>query len=161
MRPEPPPPAPGSQTLAGVITARLARGETMPQVLAASYDAFEFIRLLARQCEDRDPRLFAAFMTTAAAAADGLDALAFSDSLPAPGEPGATVITGIPPSTDADLGTVADTLAALAAVLSRQLTRAAALAPADGDRHACRLAGRAADEIHRLMARADDHARSR
>jgi hypothetical protein len=108
MPPEPPPPAPGSLTLAGVITARLARGETMPQVLAASYDAFEFTRLLAHQCEDRDPRLFAAFMTTAAAAADGLDALAFSDSLPAPGEPGATVSTGIPPSADADLGTVAD-----------------------------------------------------
>ena len=153
MLPEPPPaPASGHPSEDETITARLTCGETVPQILAASFEAFEFIRLLARQCEDRDPRLFAAFMTSAAAAADGLDALTSSDSLPGPGESGATVNANTPLITDDDLGSVADTLTALAAALARQLTRAVAIALADGDRHACQVARRAADEIHYLMA---------
>jgi hypothetical protein len=68
-----------------VMQARIRSCATLPDALAAGFDAFETIRWHARQCEDRAPELFAAFMTTAAAAADGCDAIAAAPSLPPPG----------------------------------------------------------------------------
>jgi len=59
----------------------------LPGVLAAGFDAFEAIRLLARGNENRDPGLFAAFMMAADAAVDGREALTASPSLPPPPRP--------------------------------------------------------------------------
>jgi len=57
----------------------------LPDTLAASFDAFEAVRELARGCEDKVPALFAAFMTTADAAVDGREAVTIAPSLPPTG----------------------------------------------------------------------------
>jgi len=69
----------------GSIQARLQAASTLPDTLAVSFDAFEAIRLAARNCVDRIPELFAAFMTTADAAVKGREALTAAPSLPASG----------------------------------------------------------------------------
>jgi len=46
-----------------LMQARIRSCATLPDTLAAGFDAFETIRWHARQCEDRAPELFAAFMT--------------------------------------------------------------------------------------------------
>jgi hypothetical protein len=50
-------------------------------LLAASFDAFEAIRVVARGSEDLAPWLFAAFMTAADAAVDGTQAITVAPSL--------------------------------------------------------------------------------
>lgn len=131
------------------IGARLRQAASLPQLLAAGFDAFEAIRLTARDCQDRVPALFAAFMTTADAAVDGREALTIAPSLPPGGDTGPGVAT----PTGADAGKTADALAALAAVLCDRLTVAAATADRPGDRAACQDAAAAAGRICQLMTR--------
>ena len=66
---------------------RLRQAATIPDILAASFDAFEVTRLLARDSENAVPALFAAFMTTADAAVDGREAVTAAPSFP-PGPSG-------------------------------------------------------------------------
>jgi hypothetical protein len=133
------------------IEVRLEQAASLPEALAAGFDAFEVIRMAARDYQDRVPGLFAAFMTTADAAVGGREALTVAPSLPLAGGtgPGAAV------AADADAGQVADALAALAVVLGEHLSRAAARADLPGDRVACQDAARAAAQICQLMARGD------
>jgi hypothetical protein len=63
------------------IEDRLEQAATLPETLAASFDAFEAIRIAARERRDRVPELFAAFMTAADAAVDGREALTIGSSL--------------------------------------------------------------------------------
>ncbi len=105
--------------------------------------------MAARDCQDRVPELFAAFMTTADTAVDGREALTIAPSLPLDG--GAELSTVV--AAGADAGQVADVLAALAAVLRDRLTDAAALADTPGDRAACQAAAAAAGRICQLMTR--------
>lgn len=135
------------------IWARLRHCTTLPDTLAVSLEAFEAIRLLARHCESQRHNLFAAFMTTAAAAADGFDAIADAPSLPPPERDAAADRTPIP---GADVGEIADALSALATVLASRLATVATMAAKPGDRTACDDAARAAREISQLMARAGD-----
>jgi hypothetical protein len=137
--------------------ARLRQAATLPDVLAASFDAFEVIRLLARASEDRVPGLFAAFMTAADAAVDGREAVTAAQSLPLGG--GAT--GGLPVVSVANAGEIADELEALAVVLGERLREAATLSPGASDRDACEAAAEAAGRICQLMARGDDDARLR
>ena len=67
------------------VESRLQQATTLPDMLAASFDAFEVIRRLARDNEDRVPGLFAAFMTAADAAVDGREAITAAPSLPSGG----------------------------------------------------------------------------
>lgn len=53
------------------VEARLRQAADLPEMLAAGFDAFEAIRMAARDYQDQVPGLFAAFMTTADAAVDG------------------------------------------------------------------------------------------
>ena len=69
------------------IRHRLRVALTLPEVLAAGFDGFEAIRLLARGNETRHPGWFAAFMTAADAAVDGREVLTLSPSLPPAGRP--------------------------------------------------------------------------
>ena len=131
------------------VEVRLHRAASLPQVLSASFDAFEAIRMTARDHEDRAPELLAAFMTTADAAVDGREALAAAPSLPLDGTGGAMVAVG-------DTGRAANILAALAAVLRQRLTDAAGLARTADDRIACQDAAEAAARIWQLMARGHD-----
>ena len=133
-----------------VITARLRDARSLPVLLAAGFDAFEAIRVIARGYEDTAPVLFAAFMTAADAAVDGREALTIAPSLsPAPE---VTTITS-PPAAGADIDTITDALAALGALLDERLAHAADRALAAGDRAACQEAAQAGRRIHLLLAR--------
>ena len=63
------------------IMARLRDARSLAELLAASFDAFEAVRVIARCSEDMAPSLFAAFMTAADAAVDGRQAIAAAPSL--------------------------------------------------------------------------------
>ena len=132
-----------------VIAARLRDAPALPELLAASFDAFDAIRVLARGSEDLTPRLFAAFMTAADAAVDGTQAITLAPSLSL--APTGT-LTVAPSAAGADIGTVADALAALGALLDEHLTHAADRALLSGDRAACQEAAQAGRRIHQLMA---------
>jgi hypothetical protein len=131
------------------IEARLRQAASLPETLAAGFDAFEAIRMAARRYQDQVPGLFAAFMTTADAAVDGREALTIAPSLSLAGRaaPGHAVAAA------ADADQAADVLAALAAVLRDRLSHAAALADTSGDQAACQDAAEAAGRICQLMAR--------
>jgi hypothetical protein len=132
-----------------MIVARLRDARSLPELLAASFDAFEAIRVLARGSEDIVPSLFAAFMTAADAAVDGRQAITLAPSLsPASGvTPVAT-----PPAAGADIDTITAALAALGELLDERLTHAADRALLSGDRTACQEAAEAGRRIHHLMA---------
>jgi len=135
------------------ITAQLRGARSLPRLLAASLEAFETIRVLARGSEDMVPSLFAAFMTVADAAVDGRQAITLAPSLsPASG---VTPVT-IPPAAAADIDTIADALAGLGELLGERLVRAADRALIPGDRAACQEAAEAGRRIHQLMAREDN-----
>jgi Flp pilus assembly protein TadB len=134
---------------ANSIGDRLRLAASLPEALDAGFDAFEAIRMAARDWQDRAPALFAAFMTTADAAVDGREALTAAPSLPltSSAQPGNAVETG------ADAGQAADALAALAALLRDRLTEAADLADTPDDRIACKGGAEAAGRICQLMTR--------
>jgi hypothetical protein len=137
--------------------ARLLQAASLPETLAAGFDTFEAIRRAARNCQDRVPALFAAFMTAADAAVDGREALTIAPSLPLADR--AWLRDEVAACTDA--GPAAATLAALAVMLRDQLYRAAAVAEEPGDRAACHDAAAAAERICQLMTRDDDDGRLR
>jgi len=134
------------------IQARLQDASGLAETLAVSFDAFEAIRLAARSCVDRVPELFAAFMTTAGAAAYGREAITAAPSLPA--GPAATHPSLAAPGDSVD--DVVGVLAALGALLDTRLTWAVASAALQADRAACREAAGAARRIHQLTTRGDD-----
>jgi hypothetical protein len=134
---------------AASIGTRLERAASLPDVLAAGFDAFEAIRITARHHQDQVPALFAAFMTTADAAVDGREAITIAPSLP----PAPAAGPGRALMADAETGQAADTVAALAAVLRDRLSQAAAQAGTAGDRAACQDAAEAAGRICQLMTR--------
>jgi hypothetical protein len=138
------------------VKARLRQASDLPEILAASFDAFEVIRLLARRSEDRAVGLFAAFMCTADAAVDGREAVIIAPSLPAPDA--STVAPG-EPTASADLHLVIESLTTLGALLDDQLTRAGATTADLEDRAACQGGAAAARRICWLMGRGDDDGR--
>lgn len=132
------------------IETRLRRAASLPETLAAGFDAFEDIRIAARCYQDQVPALFAAFMTAADAAVDGREALTAAPSLPLGGHTGAA--PALPAAADTPQA-AANALAALAAMLSTRLAAAAQTAGAPGDRDACQDASAAAGWICQLLAR--------
>jgi hypothetical protein len=136
----------------GTLIARLEQAGTLPDILGTSFDSFEAIRMLARQCENQDPDLLAAFMTAAAAAADAMDAISFAESLP-PGDESELAVAL--PSACTGCEEAADSIAGLALTLARGLERAGAYATNQRDLLACQDAARAAWQIHQIMAPAD------
>jgi hypothetical protein len=131
------------------VEVRLRQAASLPEVLAAGFEAFEAIRMTARDRQNRVPELFAAFMMTADAAVDGREALTIAPSLPLEGATGPSL--AVP--ADADAGLAADVLAALATALGERLTTAASQAGVPTDRAACQDAAEAARRICQLMTR--------
>lgn len=125
----------------------------LPELLIASFLTFEDIRLAARACECLVPELLATFMTAAAAAVIGREAITAapslvgaiasrdSGSIPAPG----------------DIMKVIDVLGSLGNLLSSRLADGAAMAAVAADREACIEAAAAARRISALMARGGDN----
>jgi hypothetical protein len=136
------------------LTTRLRGGNDLAGTLAAGFDAFEAIRAAARECEDRAPELFAAFMMAAGAAVEGRNALLDAPSLLT--SRGGAAMNGFPAVGVADAEQVADELAELAGLLAQRLSQLGAEAVVPGDRHACQAAAQSAREIHRLLARDSD-----
>jgi len=141
----------------GGIVTRLRKAASLPDTLAAGFDAFEAVRQVARGCEDKVPALFAAFMTTADAAVDGREAVTIAPALPRLGRAAAAAEVSVP-AADASVEEIAGALAGLGALLADRLSRAAALAATTADRVACTQAAQAAGRICQLMTRADDDA---
>jgi len=138
--------------------ARVVDSTTVRGLLDAGFDAFEVIRQVARACEEWVPELFAAFMVAATTAVEGRNALNDAPSLPpARGGPKPSPAVSLP----ADVGHLADQLAALAALLAQRLTDAAARADLTGDRDACEYAARAAADLHQILRRGDDETAAR
>jgi hypothetical protein len=129
------------------IEVRLQQAAGLPEILAAGFDAFEAIRVTARQHQVQEPGLFAAFMTVADTAVDGREALTLAPSLPHG--------IGIQPDivTASDPICAADTLVSVATALRDRLSRALTMADEPGDRAACHAAAEAAGRIRRLMTR--------
>ena len=138
--------------------ARVQSAGSLPDLLGGAFDAFEVIRILARNGEEQAPHLLATFMTAADAAVDGREAVTIAPSLPAGPSRMATVT--VSPSS-AEPREVADALAGLATVLDEALTRAAADAALAADQAACQEAAYAARTISQLMTRGsnDSHLR--
>jgi hypothetical protein len=137
------------------IMRRLRDAGSLPDTLTVSFDAFEAIRQLARDCEDRVPGLLAAFMTTADAAVDGREAIATAPALSPAGRASTAVSV---PGPSAPVQEVAAALAALGAVLAQRLCHAATIATTSGDQTACQDAALAARRIWQLMTGAEDGA---
>ena len=134
------------------IVTRLREAASLPDTLAAGFDAFEAVRQLARGCEDAVPALFAAFMTAADAAVDGREAITIAPSLPQDRRGGAGVSM---PQASVPVEEIAGALAGLGALLTDRLSGAAAIAAAAADRAACTDAAQAAGYICQLMAGGD------
>jgi hypothetical protein len=131
------------------VRERLQEASDLEAVLTAAHDAFEFLLTVIRDHEDRADGMFAAFVMSAAFAADGRDAAAAATSLPPPG-PGARAGAG------AELlaGAAADVAAGLADLsqqLATRLAQAASAASDAGDAAACREAARCAADIYELL----------
>jgi hypothetical protein len=131
---------------------RVRQAAALPDLLAASFDAFELVRATARSCDDRTPELFAAFMMTADAAVDGREAITAAPALPA----GSTASMASVPTAATAVDEITAALAALGELLNDRLASAASGAAAPGDKAACAEAADAAERIRHLMARGDD-----
>ena len=121
------------------VRARLEQASDLPGILDAAYDAFEGMLPVIHGQEDRAGGGFAAFVMSAAAAADGRDAVA---SAPAIGDPA----TGV---TEEEAAAV---LAGLSQLLASRLADAATWAADAADRAACAVAARHAGAIWSLLA---------
>jgi hypothetical protein len=140
------------------IMTRLRGAASLPDTLAVAFDAFEVIRQLARDCENRVPALFATFMTAADAAVDGRDSIAIAPAFPHPrGAEPAVTATG----PNSPVEEITGDLARLGAVLRERLWRGATIAATPGDQTACTDGAQAAGRICHLMVRGDDDARPR
>ena len=124
----------GVQEISGIMT-RLRDAASLPDTLAAGFDAFEAIRQLARDCEDRVPALFAAFMTTADAAVDGREAITIAPALPRRGRPQRRSQRARERALPVE--EIAGALAGARRAAARPAGRAAAIAATAGDRAAC------------------------
>jgi hypothetical protein len=128
---------------------RLREARDLGTILAAAYAAFEDLLSVLWQHQERSGHMFAAFVMSAASAADGRDALAAAPSLPAAGpQAGAPARSRGP---DAGIEEVADGLAALSGLLAGRLGELGRCAPGEGDRAACAEAARAAGKVHALL----------
>ncbi len=131
---------------ADAVLARLDAARGVPAILAATWDAFDFIRASAAELADPGSDVYAALLLAAVSAAAGRDAVGFAPSMPAgpggepAGDPGAGGIQA------------ADVIAGLAAALLGHLSAAAGQAPVAGDRSAFERAATEAGSIRDLLA---------
>lgn len=130
-----------TETVAGL----LARAADLPGLLDAAYEAFDHILAIVRAAEDGAGGLLPALVLTAAAAADGRDAVLCAPSMP-PEDRGRSLPRPSFPTAQA----AADYAAGLARLLSTLLGGV----PAGGiaDQAACASAAACAARIGELLA---------
>ena len=132
----------------GLIRQHLLGARHMAGTLAAGWDVFELVRVLASAASDRAADMYPAFTFARGSAVHGRNAIAFAPSMPTDH---ARSLEGLALPTD-DVDEIADILAGLASALSARLREAAGFATADGDRIACEKAARDAGRISELLA---------
>ena len=132
------------------IPERLQGATGLKAVLAAAYDAFEFLLAVIRDHQDLDEGLFAAFVMSGACAADGRDALAAAPSLRWP--PPVEHAGAVNDFHSGSAGEIAADLAALSQQLATRLRDAATTAPDSRDRAECAEAAQCAIRIRDLLA---------
>jgi len=131
--------------------AHLQEATGLTAVLSGTYEAFEGMLSVIRAHESRAEGMFAAFVMSAASAANGRDAVAGAPSLPRTGG-------GIQAPAERDLAAAASVkeiardLAGLGRVLTGRLAAAASSAPHPADRAACAAAARHAGNISALLS---------
>ncbi len=125
------------------ITGRLDHAAGVPDLLAAAWEAFEFIRAAASGCADPGAGLYAAFMFAASAAAEARDTVGLAPSMPA---------GDLAPGGDQALEEAAGPLAELAGALAARMAATAVQAEDPGDREAFRAAAAGAGQVRRLLA---------
>jgi hypothetical protein len=130
----------------GTIRARIEAASGLTEVLAASWDAFEFTRAATSAYAERAPAELAMFLYAGSAACGGRDAIYTAPSAPAELADLAGVDAGGPGGNEA-----AGLLAGLALAVSRRLRAVAGQAADPRDRDACAEAAGAADELHRIL----------
>jgi hypothetical protein len=130
------------------IEQQLASAHDIADVLAAGWESFEFVRVLASVCADQAADMYPAFMFAQGSAVSGRNAIAFAPSMPAD----RAVLLESPALSAGNVDEVADALAGLASALSARLREAAGRADDDGDRVACEQAARDAERISELLA---------
>lgn len=130
-----------------LIGQRLRDARDVADVLAAGWEIFELVSVLASAAADRAADMYPAFTFARGSAVNGRNAIAFAPSMPT-GH--AASLEGLA-SLAEDVDEVADILADLASALNKRLREAARLATADGDRIACETAARDADRISELL----------
>jgi hypothetical protein len=133
------------------VRARLEQANDLPGILDAAYAAFEGMLPVIHGQEDRAGGGFAAFVMSAASAANGRDAVAAAPSLVPAAPPGIPFTAG-DLAAGASEEEAAAALALLSRLLARRLTDAAAWAPQAADRAACAVAARHACAIWSLLA---------
>jgi hypothetical protein len=129
------------------LRVRLSKASSIADTLSVAWDIFELVQTVANDCADREPGLFAAFLFTSAAAAEGRDAAGFAPSIP--DCPGMVFQPGWDTASPAE---IADRVAELVGVLGRRLDLAAGQAVDPGDRRACAHAARQAHQVYELLA---------
>ena len=131
--------------------AQLEQANDLAGILDAAYDAFEGMLPVIYGQEDMAGGGFAAFVMSAASAANGRDAVVSAPSLPS-AAPGRTPPAMREPVTGVTEDEAAAVLAGLSQLLASRLADAATWAADAGDRAACAVAARHAGVIWSLLA---------
>jgi hypothetical protein len=133
------------------VRAQLEQASDLPGILDAAYGAFEGMLPVIHGQEERAGGGFAAFVMSAASAANGRDAVASAPSLPpaAPGRPPPAIAAPVTGVTEEEAAAV---LAGLSRLLVSRLADAADWAADAADRAACAAAARHAGVIWSLLA---------
>jgi hypothetical protein len=132
------------------MRTRLEQASDLPGILDAAYDAFEGMLPVIHDQEDWARAGFAAFVMSAAAAANGRDAIAAAPSLPAAAPPGVPLAPG-DSAAGASEDEAAAALAQLSQLLATRLADAARWLEQAADRTACAVAARHAGVIWSLL----------
>ena len=133
------------------VRSRLGQAGDLPGILDAAYDAFEAMLPVIHGQEDRAGVGFAAFVMSAASAANGRDAVASAPSLPAAPSGRGWLADGDPPAGVSEPDAAA-ALAGLSQLLASRLADAASWAAGAADRAACAVAARHAGAIWSMLA---------
>jgi hypothetical protein len=130
------------------VWGRLLSASDPADIISASWVAFECIRLCANELAGQVTRHFATWVTAAAPACEGRDALGRAPAMPAAAACPGPLCRIAGESEDA----AARLIGGLAALLEERLGAAARQAATAADATACTRAARAAAEIRELFA---------
>lgn len=133
------------------VRQQLIHADGVPEVLAAGWQLFELVRSIANASADRAADMYPAFTFARGAAVSGRNAIAIAPSLPAD----CALWPDTPSPVTGDVYELADAVSDLTSDLSRRLRESADLAADGGDKVACVNAASDAEQVSRLLAKAE------